>query len=155
MEAERQKRAEITLALANKESRINLSEGEKQEAINLSEGEKQKRINEAVGKAKEIQLIANATAQGIKRVASAIKKPGGKQAIGMRIAEQFIDELGMILSNAKVTIAPLEIATLRGVLDGLTQKASVPQEPSLTRTSSPPPFPSATEPRLPGTRAVK
>ena len=47
MEAERQKRAEITLANAERDSTINLSEGERQEAINLSEGERQKRINEA------------------------------------------------------------------------------------------------------------
>ena len=52
MEAERQKRAEITLANAERDSTINLSEGDRQEAINLSEGERQKRINEALGRAK-------------------------------------------------------------------------------------------------------
>lgn len=77
MEAEREKRAEITLATAKKESQILLSEGERQEAINISEGEKQKRINDALGKAKEIELLANATATGSQLVAQAIKKPGG------------------------------------------------------------------------------
>jgi len=65
MEAERQKRAEITLSSGEKQSRINVSEGERQQAINLSEGDKQKRINEADGRAKEISLLASATAKGI------------------------------------------------------------------------------------------
>jgi regulator of protease activity HflC (stomatin/prohibitin superfamily) len=47
MEAEREKRAEITRATAEKEKLINVSEGQRQMAINLSEGAKQKRINEA------------------------------------------------------------------------------------------------------------
>ena len=37
MEAERDKRAEVTLAMAEKEMKINLSEGERQAAINISE----------------------------------------------------------------------------------------------------------------------
>ena len=53
MEAERQKRADITFAQGEKQARINVSEGEKQAAINLSEGEKQKRINEAEGRSRE------------------------------------------------------------------------------------------------------
>ena len=45
MEAEREKRAEITRATAEKEKLINVSEGQRAMAINISEGEKQKRIN--------------------------------------------------------------------------------------------------------------
>ena len=51
MEAEREKRAEITRATAEKEKLINVSEGNRQSAINISEGEKQKRVNEANGRA--------------------------------------------------------------------------------------------------------
>lgn len=67
MEAERSKRAEITLANAEKAAMINLSEGERQEAINVSEGQKQKRINEAKGTAYEISIVAKAKAEGIDR----------------------------------------------------------------------------------------
>ena len=66
MEAERRKRAEITLANAERDSTIALSQGERQEAINISEGERQKRINEAKGRAQEIEILANATAEGTK-----------------------------------------------------------------------------------------
>jgi regulator of protease activity HflC (stomatin/prohibitin superfamily) len=119
MEAERNKRADITLALGKKESRINLSEGERQQAINVSEGEKQKRINEALGKAKEIELLADATARGISRIATAIRKPGGAQAIQMRITEQFIDEFGRILQNARVTVVPEQLASIKSFFEGV------------------------------------
>ena len=120
MEAERQKRAEITMALGQKESRINLSTGERQEAINLSEGEKQKRINEALGKAKEIEILAEASSRGIARIAEAIRKPGGKQAIKMRVLEQYIDQLGRIMSTANVSVVPQQMANVKAVFEGIT-----------------------------------
>jgi len=58
MVAERDRRADITLATAQKEAKINMSEGERQEAINHSIGERQRRINIAEGKAQEISLLA-------------------------------------------------------------------------------------------------
>jgi len=90
MEAERQKRAEITLANAERDSTINLSEGERQEAINLSEGERQKRINEANGRAQEISILATATANGMTAIARAIKQPGGYQAMNVRLVESYM-----------------------------------------------------------------
>lgn len=119
MEAERNKRAEITLALGQKESRINLAEGERQEAINLSEGEMQRRINEAEGRAKEIQILAEATARGISRIAASIRKPGGAEAIRMRILEQYLDEWGRVVQNANVTVVPEQLANLKGFFEGL------------------------------------
>ncbi|HZA51288.1 MAG TPA: stomatin-like protein, partial [Myxococcaceae bacterium] len=84
MEAERQKRARILLASAEKEARINQSEGERQEAVNLSEGERQRRINEANGRAREITLLAEATAWGIERVAQAVQHHGGGEAVRVK-----------------------------------------------------------------------
>ena len=132
MEAERNKRADITLALGKKESRINLSAGERQEAINLSEGEKQKRINEAMGRAKEIEILAEASARGISRIAEAIRKPGGEEAIQMRVLEQYIDEFGRILQNAKVAVVPQELANLRAVFEGISRvSGAIPSEGQL------------------------
>ena len=65
MKAEREKRAAIATSEGDRQSRINRAEGLKREAIEVSEGEKQKRINEAEGQAKEIELIALATAEGL------------------------------------------------------------------------------------------
>jgi regulator of protease activity HflC (stomatin/prohibitin superfamily) len=118
MEAEREKRADITLATASKESKILLSEGEKQEAINISEGERQKRINFAQGRAKEIELLANATAEGSKMVAEAINEPGGYLAVKMQLVEQYIDELNNVLGNADVTVLPENMANIKAFFDG-------------------------------------
>ncbi|MFT7697937.1 MAG: regulator of protease activity HflC (stomatin/prohibitin superfamily), partial [Reinekea sp.] len=84
MVAERDRRADITLATAEKEAKINMSEGVRQEAINLSIGERQRRINIAEGRGREISLLAGAQATGIALVAEAINKPGGNTAIKMR-----------------------------------------------------------------------
>lgn len=121
MEAERQKRAEITLATADKESRINLSQGERMEAINISEGEKQRRLNVAEGRAKEITLVAEATATGLQKVAEAIGRPGGQQAVNMQVIDQFIEELGRILRTANVTVVPAQLANIKGFFEGIAQ----------------------------------
>ncbi len=118
MEAEREKRSEITLAKAEKESRINLSEGERQEAINLSEGEKQKKINEAKGKAQEITILAEASAQGINLVADAINQPGGPMAIKMKLVEDFIGNLGKIMESSDISVLPNEMANIKGIFEG-------------------------------------
>lgn len=119
MEAERQKRAEITLAEAEKESTINLSQGQRQEAINLSEGDKQKQINEAHGRAKEIEILTQASAEGINLIAAAAAKPCGEQAIKMRLLEQYIGQTSDILQTADVSILPSEVAKLEGFFNGM------------------------------------
>lgn len=119
MEAERQKRAEITLAEAEKESTINLSQGQRQEAINLSEGDKQKQINEAHGRAKEIEILTQASAEGINLIAAAAAKPCGEQAIKMRLLEQYIAQTSDILQTADVSILPSEVAKLEGFFNGM------------------------------------
>ncbi len=124
MEAEREKRAEITLANAYKDSTINLSEGERQEAINISEGERQKRINEAKGKAIEIERVATATAEGITLMAEAIKIPGGSVAVKMRLLDNFIKEFGQILEKSDVSILPSEMANIKGIFEGIEQVSS-------------------------------
>jgi regulator of protease activity HflC (stomatin/prohibitin superfamily) len=121
MEAERTKRAEITLATAEKEAKINMSQGEKIEAINISEGEKQKKINEAKGKGQEITIIANAKAQGMSMVSKAINSVGGTDAMNMLLKEQFIDQIGGIMKTADVSIVPKEMAQLEGFFEGMNQ----------------------------------
>lgn len=127
MEAERKKRAEITLAEAERESTINLSQGERQEAINLSEGDKQRQINEAHGRAKEIDILTEATIEGINLVSAAANVPGGEKAIKMRLLEQFIFQTGDILQKAEVSVLPTEIAKLEGFFNGMEKVTQVTQ----------------------------
>lgn len=119
MRAEREKRAEILASEGVKESRINVSKGQRQEAINLSKGERQRVINESEGRARAIETVAAATAQGIKAIADAIRKPHGKTAMNLQIAEQFITQFGKIIDSAEASILPSEIANLKGIVQSL------------------------------------
>jgi regulator of protease activity HflC (stomatin/prohibitin superfamily) len=98
---------------------INVSEGERQMAINLSEGSKQKRINEANGRAESIRLVADATSKSLKMVGEAIEQPGGRDALKMKLVDQYIGQLGDIIEGGYVSMFPAEIATLKGIVEEL------------------------------------
>ena len=119
MEAEREKRAEITRATAEKEKLINVSEGQKQMAINLSEGEKQRRINEADGRAQAIKMIADATAKSLAMVGGAISGPGGTDALRMKLVEQYVAQLSDVIQQGNVAIFPAGLATIKGIFEEL------------------------------------
>ena len=79
MRAEREKRAVILTSEGQRDAAINTAEGDKQESIKASEARKQQQINEAEGQAAAILAVATATAEGIRRVAEAIKLDGGSR----------------------------------------------------------------------------
>ena len=116
MRAERSKRAAIAESEGDRQAKINVAEGTKQEAIANSEGEKQKRINEAEGKAREIELVAAATAQGIRQIALAINEPGGADAVNLRVAEQYIKEFGNLAKEGNTLIIPTNLSEIGGMV---------------------------------------
>jgi regulator of protease activity HflC (stomatin/prohibitin superfamily) len=109
MRAERERRAVVATSEGERQSRINVSEGDRQEAINLSEAEKLRQINEAEGRAEEIKLIAQATAQGLREVASALSEPGGREAVNLRVAEQWVKEFGKLAQTNNTMIVPAQL----------------------------------------------
>ncbi|MTI88212.1 MAG: SPFH/Band 7/PHB domain protein [Balneolaceae bacterium] len=121
MEAEREKRAEITHSEGYRQARINESEGEQESQILVSEAQRQRRINEAKGRAQEIELIATATAKGIRRVAEAIQKPGGDLAVKTKLVDQYIDQFGNILDKTSVSVLPTETANLKTFFEGVSK----------------------------------
>jgi len=116
MRAEREKRAMIAESEGEKQAKINVAEGEKQELIKRSEGEKQKRINEAEGKGAEIERIAKATAWGIHEIAKAINEQGGKEAVNLRIAEQYLLEFGKLAKENNSMIIPTNMADISSII---------------------------------------
>jgi regulator of protease activity HflC (stomatin/prohibitin superfamily) len=120
MRAEREKRAAIFESEGERQAKINVAEGTKQEAIAISEGEKMKRINEAEGRAKEIELMALATAEGIRRIAEAIQDPGGKDAVNLRVAEQYIKEFGNLAKQNNTVIIPSDLSDIAGMVASVT-----------------------------------
>jgi len=121
MEAERDKRAEITKSSGDRDAQINTSEGEREASILMSEGRRQQRINEAEGEARETELLAAATANGIERVADAVSQPGGSLAVKMRLTEQFINRLGKVVDGADVSVLPMEAANLKSFFEGASE----------------------------------
>ncbi len=116
MRAEREKRALIAESEGDKQAKINRAEGQKQETIAYSEGEKQKRINEAEGLSFEIENVAKATAQGIQSIATAINQPGGKEAVNLRIAEEYLQQFGKLASKNNTMIIPSNLSDIAGVV---------------------------------------
>jgi regulator of protease activity HflC (stomatin/prohibitin superfamily) len=116
MRAERERRAVVAQSEGERQAKINVSEGEKQHMINLSEGEKLKQINEAEGRAQEIELIASATAAGIRKVAQAIQDEGGVDAVNLRVAEQYIQQFGNLAKANNTMIIPSNLADVGSVV---------------------------------------
>jgi regulator of protease activity HflC (stomatin/prohibitin superfamily) len=116
MRAEREKRATIAESEGDREAKINRAEGSKREMIAKSEGEKQKRINEAEGRAVEIQKVAEATAKGIREIASAINEKGGVNAVNLRIAEQYLNEFGKLAKTNNSIIIPSNLSDIAGMI---------------------------------------
>mgnify|MGYP001440192295 FL=1 len=120
MRAERERRAVVAESEGDRQAKINVSEGEKQELINLSEAQKLKQINEAEGKAKEIELLANATAEGIRTIAQAINEDGGLDAVNLRVAEQYIAEFGKLANENNTMILPSNVSDLASMVGTIT-----------------------------------
>lgn len=116
MRAEREKRAAIATSEGDRQSRINRAEGLKREAIEVSEGEKQRRINEAEGHAKEIELVATATSEGIKKVAESLRVAGGETAANLRVAEKYIAEFGNLAKENNTMIIPANLADISSLV---------------------------------------
>ncbi len=136
MRAEREKRAVILNSEGVRDSAINLAEGEKQKVIKASEADKQKQINEAEGQANAILTIAEASATSIRQVGLAIQDPGGREAVQLRVAEQYVASFAALAQSSNTMIVPANVADIAGMIStamGVFQSAQ--------RGSGPPPPP--------------
>lgn len=116
MRAEREKRAVILTSEGARDSAINNAEGQKQLVIKQSEASKQQSINEAEGEAKAILSIAEAKAEGIRKVADAIQKPGGYEAVQLRVAENYITQFGNLAKTTNTIILPSNLADIASII---------------------------------------
>ena len=116
MRAEREKRAMIAESEGERQSKINRAEGERQQAIALSEGERARKINEAEGRAKEILLVADAQADGIRKVAQALGEKGGIESVNMQLAQQYLAQFGNLAKSNNTMIIPADLANVAGVI---------------------------------------
>ena len=116
MRAEREKRAVILTSEGTRDAAINTADGVKQEVIKASEARKQQQINEAEGEAAAIMAVATATAEGIRRVADAIKLPGGFEAVQLRVAEQYVSQFGELAKKSNTLVLPANVADVGSMI---------------------------------------
>jgi len=116
MKAEREKRAAILASEGQRDAAINNAEGEKQRQIKESEASMMAQVNTAKGEAEAILEVARATAEGLRLVGMSLQGEGGKLAMELRIAEQYLPQLGRIAQKSNTVVLPANLTDLGGVI---------------------------------------
>jgi regulator of protease activity HflC (stomatin/prohibitin superfamily) len=116
MRAEREKRAVILTSEGVRDAAINQAEGEKQRVIKESEATKQQQINEAEGEAQAILAVATATAEGLRQVAAAVAAPGGRDAMQLRVAEDYVRQFGNLAKVSNTLIVPANLSDVASMI---------------------------------------
>ena len=104
--AEREKRALIAASEGRKQEQINIATGEREASIARSEGQRQAEINQAQGEASAILAVAEASAEAIRKIASAIQSPGGEQAVQLKVAEMAVEAYANLAQKNNTMIVP-------------------------------------------------
>ena len=126
--AEREKRALIAASEGRKQEQINIATGERGAYIARSEGQRQAEINKAQGEAAAIIAVADATADAIRKIAEAIRSPGGEQAVQLKVAEKAVEAYAQLAQKNNTMIVPgnmSEVSALIGTAMTL-MKAKTP-----------------------------
>ena len=114
--AEREKRALIAASEGRRQEQINIATGQREAFIARSEGEKQAEINQAQGQATAIVAVADATADAIRKVAAAIREPGGEQAVQLKVAQQAVDAYANLAKTTTTMIVPGNMTEVAGLI---------------------------------------
>jgi regulator of protease activity HflC (stomatin/prohibitin superfamily) len=126
MRAEREKRAVILTSEGTRDAAVNTAEGEKQVVIKASEARKQQQINEAEGQAAAILAVATATAEGLRKVADALRQPGGSEAMQLRVAENYLTQFGELAKENNTLILPANVSDIASMIALATTVAKMP-----------------------------
>jgi regulator of protease activity HflC (stomatin/prohibitin superfamily) len=114
--AEREKRALIAASEGRRQEQINIATGEREAFIARSEGEKQAEINNAQGQASAIVAVAEANADAIRKVAQAIREPGGEQAVQLKVAEKAVEAYAQLAQKNNSMIVPGNMSEVSGLI---------------------------------------
>jgi len=82
------------------------AERKKRAAVLESEGERESQINRATGEANAILAKANARAEAIDRISTALNQQSGNQAASLSVAEQYIQAFGNLAKKSNTVILP-------------------------------------------------
>ena len=143
--AERRKRAEILESEGQRQSQINIAEAQKQQVVLSSEAAMTDQVNRARGQAEAIISVAEATAQGISTIAASITQHGGREAVSLQIAEQYIEAFeklaktnNTILLPANLSDAGSMVAQAMAVFDQISQSRQKAADAATPQSNSKP-----------------
>ena len=139
MRAEREKRAVVLQSEGQRDAAINTAEGEKQQVIKASEAKRQQQINEAEGQAAAIRAVATATAQGLREVATAIQTDGGREAVQLRVAEQYVTQFGQLARTTTAVVVPANLTDVAGMIAAAMRVFETAGGQTGARPGGPPP----------------
>ena len=114
--AEREKRALIAASEGRKQEQINIATGEREAYIARSEGQRQAEINKAQGEAAAIVAVADATAEAIRKIAEAIRSPGGEQAVQCKVAEKAVEAYAQLAQKNNTMIVPSNMTEVSALI---------------------------------------
>lgn len=114
--AEREKRALIAASEGRRQEQINIATGEREASIARSEGEKQAEINNAQGQAAAILAVAEASAEAIRKIAAAIREPGGEAAVQLKVAEKAVEAYGHLAKSSTTMVVPGNMSEVSGLI---------------------------------------
>jgi regulator of protease activity HflC (stomatin/prohibitin superfamily) len=133
MRAEREKRAVVLTSEGERDAKINEAEGDKQRVIKASEATQRQQINEAQGEAEAILAVATATAEGLRRVAIALREPGGAEAMQLRVAEAYVAQFGNLAKAGNTLVVPANLTDLASMISLATSVLRAPASSSAPR----------------------
>jgi regulator of protease activity HflC (stomatin/prohibitin superfamily) len=119
MRAEREKRAVILTSEGVRDAKINEAEGEKQQVIKQSEASQLQQVNEANGQAAAILAVA-------------MRSEGGRDAMQLRIAEQWVEQFGQLAKAGNTFVVPANLADIGSVIalaTGIGKRPGPGQQP--------------------------
>src|SRR5215210_6939931 len=135
--AEREKRALIAASEGRRQEQINIATGEREAYIARSEGAKQAEINKAQGEAAAIVAVADATADAIRKVAEAIRQPGGEQAVQLKVAERAVEAFSKVAEDSTTTLViPANMSEVSGLIASAMKMISGTRGPLLAGESA-------------------
>ncbi|GFN90700.1 stomatin protein 2, mitochondrial [Plakobranchus ocellatus] len=116
VEAERKKRAFILESEGKREADINVAEGKKKARILNSEAFMAEQVNQAKGEAEAQIVKAQARATSIEKVAQALQKENGMNAVSMNVAEQYVSAFGNLAKESNTVILPANSGDISGMV---------------------------------------
>ena len=114
--AERRKRADILESEGKREAAINVAEANKREVVLSSEASLIDQVNRAKGESEAILAVAEATAEGISKVANSLELSGGSDAASLRIAEQYVGAFEKLAKTNNTILLPADVGNASSMI---------------------------------------